>query len=103
MNQSKVLSDTILATKDTIFILQQWQDLLVRWQTVGQIEEEAFAEACRTLKDMGLWNWAREAGGHGIEILIRMGASDLDITQLTYGNTAAGQLTDQCCIGRDQR
>ena len=84
MNQRKVLGDTILATKDAIFVLQQWRDLLVRWRTMGQIDNEAFAGVCQALKDVGLWNWAREAGGHGIEILIRMSASDLDIAEFRH-------------------
>jgi hypothetical protein len=47
MNQRKVLGDTILATKDAIFVLQQWRDLLVRWQTLGEVESEMFADICQ--------------------------------------------------------
>jgi len=87
MNQHKVLGDTILATKDTIFVLQQWRDLLVKWQTLDQIDSEVFAEVCQALKDADLWNWAREAGGHGIEILIKMSDSDLDIAKFSHRHT----------------
>ncbi len=88
MNQRKVLGDTILATKDTMFVLRQWRDLLVRWQTMGQIDSETFVEVCRTLKNVGLWNWAREAGGHGIEALIRISDSDLDIAEFSHRHSA---------------
>ena len=84
MNQHKVIGDWILATKDTIFVLQQWQNLLVGWQALGQIDSEAFAEACRELKDAGLWQWASEAGGHGIEALARI--DDIPMEFLTNGN-----------------
>jgi hypothetical protein len=117
MNQHKVLGDTILATKDTIYVLQLWRDLLVRWQTLGEIELEVFADTCQQLKDAGLWQWAREAGGHGIEALANIGdlqmqsfvgekwsaCSDLDIAQLIHRNTAVGQHTKQRRIGSNQR
>jgi hypothetical protein len=103
MDQRKVIGDWILATKDTIFLLQQWRDLLVRWQTLGEVEQETFADACRQLKDIGLWQWANEAGGHGIEALVRIGASNLDAIQFIHGNATTGQLTGQRGIGRNQR
>jgi hypothetical protein len=84
MNQHKVIGDWILATKDTIFVLQQWRDLLVKWQMLGEVERETFADACRQLKDAGLWQWAREAGGHGIEALARI--DDIPLEFLTNGN-----------------
>jgi len=84
MNQRKVLEDTILVTKDTIFVLQQWRDLLVKWQTLGEIESEAFADTCQQLKDAGLWQWASEAGGHGIEALTRLDNIPMEV--LTNGN-----------------
>jgi len=93
----------ILVTKDTIYVLQLWRDLLVRWQTLSEIEAEVFVNICQQLKDAGLWQGASKVGGHGIEMLIRMSASDLDIAQFIYGNTAVGQLTNQSCIGSDQR
>ena len=86
MNQHKVLADTILATKDTIFVLQQWRDLLVRWQTLGEIESEAFADTCQQLKDIGLWQWVSEAGGHGLEALMKLdGISAPTLKQLQLG------------------
>jgi len=84
MNQRKVLGDTILVTKDAIFVLQQWRDLLVRWQTLGEIESEVFADTCQQLKDAGLWQWASEAGGHGLEALARL--DDIPREVLTNGN-----------------
>ena len=69
MDQQKVISDSILATKDTIFVLQQWLELLDRWHTLGGVDQEEFASACSKLREDGLWNWAKEAGGHGIEAL----------------------------------
>ena len=45
MNQHKVIGDWILATKDTIFVLQQWRGLLVKWQMLGEVERETFADA----------------------------------------------------------
>jgi hypothetical protein len=69
MDQQKVISDSILATKDTIFVLQRWLELLERWHTLGGVDQEEFAAACRELRENGLWNWAKEAGGHGIEAL----------------------------------
>jgi hypothetical protein len=117
MNQRKVLGDTILVTKDAIFVLQQWRDLLVKWQTLGEVEDEVFTDICQQLKDAGLWQWASEAGGHGIEALANIGdlqrqsfvgekwsgCSDLDIAQLIHRNTAVGQFTKQRRIGSDQR
>ena len=72
MEQRKVIGDLILATKDTIFVLQQWRDLLVRWRTLRQIEPERLVEACRQLKEAGLWGWANEIGGHGVAALVGM-------------------------------
>jgi len=83
MNQQKVLGDMILVTKDTIYVLQQWRDLLVKWQTLGEIEPEAFADTCQQLKDAGLWQWASEAGGHGVEALTRL--DDVPMEVLTNG------------------
>jgi hypothetical protein len=103
MNQHKIIGDWILATKDTIFVLQQWRDLLVKWQMLGEVEGEAFAEACQQLREAGLWGWVNEAGGHGIEALVKIGASNLDVIQFIHGNATTGQLTGQSGIGRNQR
>ena len=84
MNQHKVLGDTILATKDTIYVLQLWRDLLVRWQTLGQVDREILADTYQQLKDAGLWQWASEAGGHGLEALARL--DDIPMEVLTNGN-----------------
>ena len=84
MNQRKVLGDTILATKDTIYVLQLWRDLLVKWQTLGQVEPEVFADTCQQLKDAGLWQWVSQAGGHGLEALARL--DDIPMEVLTNGH-----------------
>jgi hypothetical protein len=72
MDQQKAISDSILATKDTIFVLQQWLELLESWHALGGVEQEVFAAACQELRENGLWDWANEAGGHGIEALARV-------------------------------
>jgi hypothetical protein len=72
MDQQKAISDSILATKDTIFVLQRWLELLERWHALGGVRQEEFAAACRELRENGLWDWANEAGGHGIEALARV-------------------------------
>ena len=69
MNDQKVVRDWILTTQDTIYALQEWLGRLELWQSSGQVDPADFAEACRLLQEAGLWGWAREAGGHGIERL----------------------------------
>lgn len=64
-----MIRDFLLATQDTIFVLQEWSYRLEQWQAQGQIEPEDFAEACRQLREAGLWAWAADAGGHGIAAL----------------------------------
>ena len=67
--EQKLIQDFLLATQDTIFILQKWSGRLEQWQSQGQIEPEDFVEACRQLREAGLWAWAADAGGHGIATL----------------------------------
>ncbi len=69
MDRQKVITDSILATQDTIFILQTWLGLLEDWQSRGGAEPDDFMEACQQLKEATLWQWANEAGGHGIRAL----------------------------------
>ena len=69
MDRQKVIGDTILAVQDTIHVLQVWRGLLETWREQGQAEPDEFADACRQLKEAGLWQWARQAGGHGLEAL----------------------------------
>ncbi|MCP4285882.1 MAG: hypothetical protein GY792_15740 [Gammaproteobacteria bacterium] len=71
MDEQKIINDWTLATQDTIFILQTWLGLLEDWQSRGQVEPDDFMEACQQLKEAALWQWANEAGGHGIEALAR--------------------------------
>ena len=47
MDRQKVIGDTILAAQ----------------------EPDDFMDACQQLKDANLWQWANQAGGHGIEAL----------------------------------
>ncbi len=67
--KQKMIQDFLLATQDTIFVLQEWSGRLEQWQSQGQIEPEDFADACRQLREAGLWAWAADAGGHGIAAL----------------------------------
>jgi len=77
VDRQKVITDSILATQDTIFILQTWLGLLEAWQSQGQADPDDFMEACQQLKEAILWQWANEAGGHGIKALARaVGVSD---------------------------
>ena len=91
MEQHKVVGDLILATKDTIFVLRQWLELLEQWRVSGAVDDHLLADACRQLQESGLWGWANQAGGHGIEALIGdqcpgklwPGSANHDVFQLT--------------------
>ncbi len=65
----KIIKDFLLATQETIFVLQEWSGQLEQWQSQGQIEPGEFAAACRSLREAGLWAWAGDAAGHGIAAL----------------------------------
>ena len=69
MDSQKVIGDVILVTRDSIYILRRWLELLEQWRESGQAEPEEFIDACRQLKEAELWHWARQAGGHGLEAL----------------------------------
>jgi hypothetical protein len=69
MDQQKVISDWILTTQDTMYVLRNWLGLLESWRELGQAEPDDFRDACQQLKDAELWQWASRAGGHGIEAL----------------------------------
>ncbi len=69
--KQKVVTDWIIATQETVYTLQVWLGLLENWRDLGQAEAEDFSTACQQLKDAGLWQWAREAGGHGVVALAR--------------------------------
>jgi len=71
VDKQKVVADWMIATQETIYTLQTWLGLLESWRDVGQAEPDDFGEGCRQLKDAGLWPWAGEAGGHGIEALAK--------------------------------
>lgn len=71
MDRQKVMTDWMIATQETIYTLQVWLGLLESWRDLGQAEPDDFGEACRQLKDAGLWQWAGEAGGHGVTALAR--------------------------------
>ncbi|GIK40109.1 MAG: hypothetical protein BroJett011_39420 [Chloroflexota bacterium] len=67
--EQKMLQDWIFATQATILLLRKLSGRLEQWQTQGYIEPEEFIEACRQLREARLWQWAAEAGGHGIAAL----------------------------------
>ena len=69
LDQEKILDDWIIATQETIYILQTWLGLLEQWRAAGRIEPDDFSDACHVLRDANLWSWAAEAGGHGLAAL----------------------------------
>ncbi len=71
MDRQKVVTDWMIATQETMYTLQVWLGLLENWRDLGQAEAEDFNNACQQLKDAGLWQWAREAGGHGVTALAK--------------------------------
>ena len=71
MDQHKVVSDWIITTQDTIYILQMWIGLLEGWREIGQAEPDDFIEAYQQLKDAQLEHWASQAGGHGLQALAK--------------------------------
>ena len=58
MADQKIISDTIIATKDTIFVLRHWLGCLEGWQEQGQVDPDEFIAVCQQLRDAGLWRWA---------------------------------------------
>jgi hypothetical protein len=78
MEQQKVIGDSILATKDTIFVLSQWLALLERWHALGAVDGDEFYALRCELRESGLWSWATEAGGHGIEALTELAISHVE-------------------------
>lgn len=79
MAEQKIISDTIIATKDTVFVLQHWLGLLEGWQEQGQVDPDEFTAICQQLREAGLWRWAADAGGHGIATLV-------ELVQMNPGN-----------------
>ena len=69
MDRRKVISDWIIATQETVYILQMWLGLLEGWRERGQAEPDDFMEAYHQLKEAELGQWASQAGGHGIKAL----------------------------------
>ena len=65
----KVIDDWLIATRETIYDLQQWLRLLEQWRAADRVTPEEFAAGCRQLAEAGLDAWAKEAGGHGLEAL----------------------------------
>lgn len=81
MERQKVITDTILATQDTLHTLQMWLGLLESWRDQAYAEPDDFMEACQQLKEAHLWHWANQAGGHGLKALadaIRVSEAPLD-------------------------
>jgi hypothetical protein len=71
MNRKKVIEDSILVTRDSIYLLQRWLGLLEQWREAGLAETDQFIEACRQLREAGLEPWVRQAGGHGLDALAK--------------------------------
>lgn len=69
MDRQKVVTDWILSTQETIYILQMWLGLLESWREVEGAEPADFMDGCQQLREAHLWQWARRAGGHGIQAL----------------------------------
>ncbi len=69
VDRQKVITDTILATQDTIHLPQMWLGLLECWREYGRAEPDDFLDGCQQLREADLWHWANEAGGHGIGAL----------------------------------
>jgi hypothetical protein len=69
VDRQKTVSDWILATQDTVFVLQTFLGQLESWRVRDKAEPEDFLDACQQLQEAGLWDWAREAGGHGLKAL----------------------------------
>ncbi len=66
---NKVIDDWMIATKEAIHQLTGWLMCLEAWDQTGHAEPDDFHEACERLREAGLWPWAGQAGGHGIEAL----------------------------------
>ena len=81
MADQKIINDTIIATKETIFVLQHWLGLLEKWQVQGHVDPDEFTAVSQQLRDAGLWRWAADAGGHGIATLA-------ELVQRNTGNDA---------------
>lgn len=65
----KVLQDYSLATKEAIFVLQQWLTWLERVQVAGPVEAGEFEMLCQQVREAGLGNWLELAGGHDLAVL----------------------------------
>jgi hypothetical protein len=85
-SNGKVIDDWLIATRDTIYQLQEWLMVLEGWQSNGRAEPDDFQEACGQLREAGLGEWAGRAGGHGLEAL----AEAVDATR---DNSFAGEQT----------
>jgi hypothetical protein len=53
--------------------------LMESWQELERTEPDDFVEACHQWREAGLWNWVREAGGHGIAALAEAMEARLDL------------------------
>ena len=68
-DSQKMIRDCLLATQETIFVLQEWAGRLEQWQALGWADPADFADACCLLREAGLWAWADTIAGHGIAAL----------------------------------
>ena len=51
MDRRKVISDWIIATQETVYLLQMWLGLLEDWRERGQAEPDDFMVAYHQLKE----------------------------------------------------
>lgn len=68
-NGHKVISDFILTTKDTIFVLQEWLAMLERQQGQDEIERGEFEAIYQRVREIGLGPWLERASGYDLAAL----------------------------------
>ena len=90
VDRQKVITDTILATHDAIYLLQMWLGLLESWREFGRAEPDDFMDGYQQLREAELWHWANEAGGHGIGTLAQA---------VGIENSLAGQTDELARVG----
>lgn len=68
-NGHKVISDFILTTKDTIFVLQEWLAMLERQQGQEEIGPGEFEVIYQRVREIGLGPWLERASGYDLAAL----------------------------------
>jgi hypothetical protein len=94
VDSRKVLDDWLIATQETISILQNWVLLLDEWRNGGPPDPGDFAIAVQQLREAGLGRWADEAGGHGLAALARtVDTENRDAYEGSYDHTEQAPTT----------